>query len=530
MSNEIKEDENENKIILIEEEKKEELKEEKKQEKKEEIIEVVIKEEKEEKEDKEEKINVEVINEEKKEEIKEDKNEDIKEIVINEEIIKEKNEEKKVSENDIKNINSEKPLYSDESKTIYKINNTPLIKEISVIKSKNNPPTRSYLSVEYSNKNNSIICIGGTDTSCEQYNKINEYNIKDNIWKEWNNDDQIEFGLELSGHSSNLVKFNKKEYIFIFGGYDNWKKEFTSQSYLINISNKIYEKINYNYNNTNNEKIIEFPLPRSYHTSNYDEEKQIIYIYGGTDMNINHGKNNNFQSLWAFYLQKRFWKKIELSNNNPQGAPRGHSSILFNDKLYIFGGVVLFKKFQNKLIIIDLNTKKIETFEFNNDGNNKNGIIPKPMAFHSAILIDNEKFLIHGGLDKNYNAINDCYIFYFKNLKFDKIIIPLIPNLFGHKIVMNSYKNKLYIIGGMDNFKHVGDENLIYKIDEDGENLFNKNEGQIEFQPMLNILEIVLNKEEEKIKENKDENSENKDNNHLNKRRRWKKLFYKSNN
>ena len=153
------------------------------------------------------------------------------------------------------------------------------------------------------------------------------------------------------------------------------------------------------------------------------------------------------------------------------------------------------------------------------------------MAFHSAILIDNEKFLIHGGLDKNYNAINDCYIFYFKDFKFDKIIIPLIPNLFGHKIVMNSNKNKLYIIGGMDNFKYVGDENLIYKIDEDGENLFNKNEGQIEFHPMLNILEIVLNKEEENNKENENnENKVNKDNKNLNKRRRWKKLFYKSNN
>ena len=468
------------------------------------------------------------IKEEKKEEIKEEKEEVIKKAVIKEEIKEEKSEEKKEDKNDINNIYSEKPLFSDESKTIYKINNTPLIKEISIIKSKNNPPTRSYLSVEYSHKNNSIICIGGTDTSCEQYNKINEYNIKDNIWKEWNNEDQIEFGLELSGHSSNLIKFNKKEYIFIFGGYDNWKKEFTSQSYLINISNKIFEKVNYNYNITNNEKIIEFPFPRSYHTSNYDEENQIIYIYGGTDMNINHGKNNNFQSLWAFYLQKKIWKKIELIGHNPQGAPRGHSSILFNDKLYIFGGVVLFKKFQNKLSIIDLNTKKIESFEFNQNENNKNGVIPKPMAFHSAILIDNEKFLIHGGLDKNYNAINDCYIFYFKELKFDKIIIPLIPNLFGHKIVMNSNNNKLYIIGGMDNFKYVGDENLIYKIDEDGENLFNKNEGQIEFQPMLNILEIVLNKEEEKIKENENnENKVNKDKN-LNKKRRWKKLFYKS--
>ena len=434
-------------------------------------------------------------------EIKEEENKNV--IILNEgKDGDEDKKEKEIKNNDI-NIEYDKPIFSDDTKTIYKINNTPLIEEISIIKTKNNPPTRCYLSAEFFSKNNSIICIGGSDKSCEQYNIINEYSQKDNIWKSWNNDEQIEFGLELSGHSSNLIKFNKKEYIYIFGGFDNWKKQFTSQSYLIDISNKMFQKINYNFNN---EKNSEFPLPRTYHTSNYDEEKQIIYIYGGTDMNINHGKNNNFQSVWAFYLTKKFWKKIEIVNPNSVGAPRGHSSILLNDKLYIFGGVVLFRKFQNKLYVIDLISKKIENFEYDEE-NKKKGAIPKPMAFHSAILIDNEKFLIHGGLDKNYNAINDCYIFYFKDFKFDKINIPLIPNLFGHKIVMNSNKNKLYIVGGMDSFKYVGDENLIYKIDEDGENLFNKNEGQIEFQPMLNILEIVLKKEQEKFEENNNINN-----------------------
>ena len=431
-------------------------------------------------------------------------------------IIKEKEEEKKENDIDkiieIKNIEYDKPYYSDESKTIYNINNTPIIKEISIIKTKNSPPTRCYLVCEYSNKNNSIICIGGSDTSCEQYSKITEYNIKNNIWEYWNNDEQIEFDLELSGHSSNLIKLNEMEQIFIFGGYDNWRKEFTAQSYFINLSNRMYEKINYNFND---EKSDEFPCPRTYHTSNYDKENQIVYIYGGTDMNINHSRENNFQSVWAFYLIKKYWKKIEIINPNPLGVPRGHSSILFNNKLYIFGGVILFKKFQNKLFIIDLITKKIENIEYNN-----NGIIPKPIAFHSSVLIDNNKILIHGGLDKNYNAINDCYIFYINELKFDKINIPLIPNLFGHKIVLNN--NKLYFLGGMDSFKYVGDENLIYNIDDEGDNLFNKNENQIEFKPMKNILEITLNVKEKKI----EENEEKKKNNEIIKKRRWKKLFY----
>ena len=44
---------------------------------------------------------------------------------------------------------------------------------------------------------------------------------------------------------------------------------------------------------------------------------------------------------------------------------------------------------------------------------------------------------------------------------------------------------------------------------------------------MVNILEIVLNNEEEKIEENKNINKkEKKDVKHLSKKRRWKKLFY----
>ncbi len=98
--------------------------------------------------------------------------------IINKE--KEKNEIKEEVNNNI-NIDYDKPFYKDESKTIYKINQNPIIKEISIIKTKNNPPKRAYLTVDYSKNNNSIICVGGTNIFCEQCNKITEYNNKENI-------------------------------------------------------------------------------------------------------------------------------------------------------------------------------------------------------------------------------------------------------------------------------------------------------------------------------------------------------------
>ena len=448
---------------------------------------------------------------------------------------KEKSEIKKENNTDLENRKEkneiDSPYYSDEVRKIYKISSSPIISEISIITAKSIlPSNRCYLTAEFSKKNNSIICIGGSDDKCVQYNKITEYDLSRNIWRFWKGNEQSEMGIELSGHSSNLITLNGEEKIFLFGGYDNWKKEFTGQSYFVNIKLKNFEKINY-YNSFDNNN--ELPLPRTYHSSNYDKDKNVIYIYGGTDMNINHCKGDNFKSLWKFDLINKTWYKINLEINSQKilsyGVPRGHSSILLNDKLFIFGGVYSFKKFENLMNIINIKEKKVEALDYNKDSFKK-GCIPDPIAFHSAVLLDEKKILIHGGLDKRYNAVNTCYVFHINEMKFDKINIDLIPNLFGHKIVMNSDMNKLYIIGGMDSFKYVGDENLIYKIERDQDYIFNK--GKVEFFPMKNILEISLKKdlvgeslgetpppcEEKTINKNKNSNP--------NKRIRWKKLFY----
>ena len=69
---------------------------------------------------------------------------------------------------------------------------------------------------------------------------------------------------------------------------------------------KIFEKINYNFGHDENNK---FPSIRTYHNSNYDEEKQIIYIYGRTDMNISSSKNNKFQRVCGLILVKKFLEK-----------------------------------------------------------------------------------------------------------------------------------------------------------------------------------------------------------------------------
>ena len=428
----------------------------------------------------------------------------------------------------LKKMEYDVPFYSNEIKKVYRITSDifPVISIIKTDTKKPAPINRCYLTAEFSPKNNSIICIGGCDEKCEQYGKITEYDFAKNVWNYWECDDQTELGFELSGHSSNLIMIKKKggiveEYIYVFGGYDNYKNEFSAQSYLLNIKMKNFEKINYNIYDKNQE----LPLPRTYHTSNYDISENKIYIYGGTDMNINHCKGDNFQALWKFNIIEKTWEKSNLEPKLQDGPPRGHSSIFFEDKLYIFGGVTLFKKFQNSMHIININKNRIETLDYNNE-DFKKGCIPESMAFHSAVLIDDKRILIHGGLDKNYNAINSIYIYYINDMKFDKVNIPLIPNLFGHKVVMNHTKKKLYIVGGFDNFKYVGDENLSYKIEKDEDDIINKNEGKFIFVPMNNLLEISLTRENigEDFLEGETPTPSGENNTKI--RKKWKKLFY----
>ena len=154
--------------------------------------------------------------------------------------------------------------------------------------------------------------------------------------------------------------------------------------------------------------------------------------------------------MWEYHLESKYWNKRELKNNNIEGAPRGHSSILHQNKLYIFWGILLFKKFQNNLFTIDLNNNEIQNIEYNK---NQSSAIPKPTAFHSALKIDDQKFIIHGGLNQNYNAINDCYLFYFNDNKFEKIDIPFLPKLFGHKLNLDFETGSIFIVGGMNSFK-----------------------------------------------------------------------------
>jgi len=78
-----------------------------------------------------------------------------------------------------------------------------------------------------------------------------------------------------------------------------------------------------------------------------------MYIFGGQD-----DENNKLCDVWEFDIESEVFTLIELLPNSYQPSPRsGHSSTIFNDKMYIFGGILELTKELNELLAFDFASK-----------------------------------------------------------------------------------------------------------------------------------------------------------------------------
>ena len=96
-----------------------------------------------------------------------------------------------------------------------------------------------------------------------------------------------------------------------------------------------------------NGKTNDYPKPRAHGSFNLLGDA--LYIYGGKDF------GTIFDDLWKFDLQTCKYTKIELLN--PLPGRFGHSGVIYEDRLFIFGGTKGVTHERNDLISIDLANK-----------------------------------------------------------------------------------------------------------------------------------------------------------------------------
>jgi N-acetylneuraminic acid mutarotase len=152
-------------------------------------------------------------------------------------------------------------------------------------------------------------------------------------------------------HSSIL----RGDKIFIFGGKSN---QYTNDMFEYDIENNQWNEIKQGG---------EVPSKRYGHSSVYDKEKDLMYLFGGYDID---GFVCN--DIFKFDFTSLKWKEIKIDYNNDKEKikpkPRFQSNlILFKKKIYFFGGITNNNKLLNDTLYFDLKKEEFVLVEDNSD-------------------------------------------------------------------------------------------------------------------------------------------------------------------
>ena len=145
-----------------------------------------------------------------------------------------------------------------------------------------------------------------------------------------------------------------------------------------------------------------------------------LYLSGGLSTNMNQ------MIIWTLNMETLDWNKFSLKNS--AYSRYGHTSIYYQNKIFIYGGISIIEKTSilAGLEIISLNEK---SFILSNAKSS-----PCKRKNHIAELIGNSMF-IHGGLDEDNQILDDCHLLNLQQMKWS---LPKInsniptPKLFGH--------------------------------------------------------------------------------------------------
>ena len=94
------------------------------------------------------------------------------------------------------------------------------------------------------------------------------------------------------------------------------------------------------------------PKPRAGHSATLHEG--ILYIFGGKD-----DENLKLNDIWKFDIEQREWTELEPSNSQQAPTQRaGHSALLYQGYICIFGGIFEVTKELNDFHLYDIENNR----------------------------------------------------------------------------------------------------------------------------------------------------------------------------
>ena len=77
-----------------------------------------------------------------------------------------------------------------------------------------------------------------------------------------------------------------------------------------------------------------------------------MYIFGGQD-----DDNQKLDDMWQFNIESKEWSPIQFGDSDFKPVPRsGHSTVVYGNKMYIFGGILELTKELNDLCVFNFET------------------------------------------------------------------------------------------------------------------------------------------------------------------------------
>lgn len=191
-------------------------------------------------------------------------------------------------------------------------------------------------------KNDSMYLFGGSN-GIEEFNKTIVYNLRTKSLREIIPDNPA-CPPALDSHSACLYEDGTASWMIVFGGYAQGER--TSSLYTLNLSSEKWKQASTSKG----------PEPRCNHSSTIYQN--YMYLFGG--INEETEKLNDF---WKLDLRTYYWDKIEAVGSVPTGRS-GHSAVVYNDVMIIFGGMKDITKETNDMYSFNFTTNTWVMFQY----------------------------------------------------------------------------------------------------------------------------------------------------------------------
>jgi N-acetylneuraminic acid mutarotase len=148
--------------------------------------------------------------------------------------------------------------------------------------------------------------------------------------------------------------------------------------------------------------------------------------------------------MHTYHIQNAEWKQIETNSDHRPPPCYGHSAVVYNDIMNVFGGYDNGGFSSNTLYRFDLRSKQwLESTQLQTISE----------RFHHAVCIDRESghMYIAGGCNSARTVFDDVYQVDLTNDQFPCTALAPMPNArYGHVMFYNEKEQSLNMFGGCD--------------------------------------------------------------------------------